>query len=60
MATQSETAAALGITRNAVYKIEQRIVEKFKNALALRCITVGDLLPDHTKVSEWDYIQPLD
>jgi len=44
--TQQEVADSLGITRTAVYQIEQRAFKKFKRALAKRIKNIEDLLGD--------------
>jgi len=44
--TQQEVADSLGITRTAVYQIEQRAYKKFKRLLAKRMKHVTDLLGD--------------
>lgn len=42
--TQQEVADSLGITRTAVYQIEQRAYKKFKKELAKRIKNIEDLL----------------
>ena len=44
--TQQEVADSLGITRTAVYQIEQRAYKKFKKELAKRMKNINDLLED--------------
>ena len=44
--TQQEVADSLGITRTAVYQIEQRAYKKFKRELAKRMKHINDLLED--------------
>ena len=44
--TQQEVADSLGITRTAVYQIEQRAFKKFKRELAKRIKNIEDLLGD--------------
>jgi DNA-binding XRE family transcriptional regulator len=44
--TQQEVADSLGITRTAVYQIEQRAYKKFKRALAKRLKHISDLIGD--------------
>lgn len=44
--TQQEVADSLGISRVAVYQIEQRAYKKFKRALAKRIKHIDDLLGD--------------
>ena len=44
--TQQEVADSLGISRVAVYQIEQRAYKKFKKALAKRIKNIDDLLGD--------------
>jgi DNA-directed RNA polymerase specialized sigma24 family protein len=44
--TQQEVADSLGVTRTAVYQIEQRAFKKFKRALAKRIKNIEDLLGD--------------
>ena len=42
--TQQEVADSLGITRTAVYQIEQRAYKKFKRELTKRIKNIEDLL----------------
>ena len=44
--TQQEVADSLGITRTAVYQIEQRAFKKFKKELAKRVKHINDLIGD--------------
>jgi DNA-binding XRE family transcriptional regulator len=44
--TQQEVADSLGITRTAVYQIEQRAYKKFKKELAKRMKHINDLIGD--------------
>jgi DNA-binding XRE family transcriptional regulator len=44
--TQQEVADSLGITRTAVYQIEQRAYKKFKRLLAKRVKHITDLIGD--------------
>ena len=41
---QKEVAEALGVSRSAIYQIEQKAIAKFKRALARRNIKIEDLI----------------
>ena len=55
--TYEEIATALGVTRSAARKIEQRALRKLKRALNARGMSFEDLLPTETSFYREDMEQ---
>ncbi len=57
MATYEEIAEALGMTRSAVRKVEQRALRKLHRALKQRGMSFEDLLPTEELFEREDIVQ---